>query len=430
MMRRLGDACAVQWGGHALLLLAVYLYLDPFHIGYDEFRFNRDVGPAKYLLLLAGIAIVPIAALTLAARPAEARRTVMAACTLGWPLALLALYIICGSLYARVGLGIKESFLQFGLAAMGYLVAVLTFGAARDPLRLMRTYFTLLWLALLYVVPMVVIKRLQHGQAFHTEVFLILPLMIHAGLIARTRVLRWAVGLSILLLTFVLHKNLGYVSLGISAVYLGLVLRARSPKRRRHTVHRLLFGVGGLVAIAALVSAATFLAFNHKAYVPSGNPEVRLEVYEKAWARFLASPIYGDAFSGSSLTRLDRRLVLDSPDVTTHSDWLDVLSHGGIVGLLLIVMAIGNPLMHALRAMRRQPKPSALVDLMHVLVAMMLCGTIISMFVSLFISFPLAFLYWLHLGWLAAAAVQLDRSALAMPVVDTAQGGQAGIVRA
>jgi hypothetical protein len=429
-MRRLGDACAVQWVGHALLLLAVYLYLDPFHTGYDEFRVNRDVGPAKYLLLLGGIAMLPVAALSLVARPAEARRRVVAACALGWPLALLALYIVCGSLYARIGLGIKESFLQFGLASMGFFVGVLTLGAARDPLRLMRAYFTLLWLALLYVVPMVVIKRLQHGQAFHTEVFLIVPLLMHAGLVARARVLRWAVGLGILLLTFVLHKNLGYLSLGFSAVYLGLVLRARAPKRRRHAVHRLLLGVVGLVAIGALVGAAIFVALNREAYVPSGNPEVRLEVYERAWARFFASPIYGDAFTGSTLTRLDRRLVLDSPDVTTHSDWLDVLSHGGVVGLLLIVVAIGKPLTHALRAMRRQPKPSALVDLMHVLVVMMLCGTIISMFVSLFISFPLAFLYWLHLGWLAAASVQLDRAASAMPVADTGQVGQPGIARA
>jgi hypothetical protein len=429
-MRRPGDACAVHWLGYALLLLAVFLYLDPFHTGYDEFRFNRDVGPAKYLLLLVAIVVVPVAALSLAARSAEVRQRVMAACTLGWPLAVLSLYIVCGSLYARFGLGIKESFLQFGLAPMGYLVAVLTLGAARDPLRLMRAYFTLLWLALLYVVPMVVIKRLQHGQAFHTEAFLIVPLLIHAALVARTRLMRWAAGLGIMVLTVVLHKNLGYLSFGISAAYLGLVLRARTPKRTRHAVHRLLLGVSGLVAIGAMVGAAIFLASNREAYVPPGNPEVRLEVYQKAWARFAASPIYGDAFTGSTLTGLDRLLVLDSPTVTTHSDWLDVLSHGGIVGFLLFVLAIAKPLMHALRAMRRQPKPSALLDLMHVLVAMMLCGTVISMFVSLFISFPLAFLYWLHLGWLAAASAQSDRAAPAMPAADPAPAGQPGVLRA
>lgn len=403
------DLLRVVAGG--VLLIAVLLYLDPFYTGYAEFRVNRDVGPPKYLLLAAAAAWLPIALLALAASPAPQRRQAWHAGWQGWPLALLALYIVAGSLYARFGLGIQASFLQFGLAPIGYVVGVLSFAALRDPLPLMRFYFGLLWLALLYVVPTIVVKRLEQGQAFHTEVFLIMPLLVHAGLTLRGRTWRAAAGALLLGTALVLHKNLGYLSLACSALVLWTTLRARGPRRWRPAPQRLLRQVVLLVLAGGAVAALAYLATHRERYVPSGNPEVRLEVYEKAYQRFLASPLVGDAFTGSVHTRLDRRLVLDSPDVTTHSDWLDVLSHGGLVGLALLIAAIVPPLVRAVRTLRRAPAPTPLGDALWVLVTMTVCGTIVSMFVSLFISLPLAFLYWLHIGWLVAGTAAVDGSA-------------------
>ena len=67
--------------------------------------------------------------------------------------------------------------------------------------------------------------------------------------------------------------------------------------------------------------------------LPSGNIDVRMKQYEAAMRQFIESPIWGSAYTaGSGEAYREYFRVLNIP---THSDVLDILKHGGLIGFAL-----------------------------------------------------------------------------------------------
>lgn len=402
------DLDVVALGYYAFLFWAIFLYLDPFYTGFGAFRVTRDIGPLKYISLIIGLLAGIFAFVAVSLRgsrlPAEMTRALKA----GIPLFCFAGLVLLGSAYSRFSSGLQESFLSVGLSIAGFPLAILFFHGCLQGARVINVFLGVLLASCVYIVPMIVMKHLQGGQAFHTEIFLVIPLCVYYFLKLRSRTLGWGVLLLMVATAFVLQKNLGYLMLGGSLVYLTAIHFKRFPYRVSSIGS---FMVATLMVLFALVLAAAlaFLLIKREEYLPSGNVEVRVEVYTYAINQFLASPTWGDLFSGSSLVYLKGREVLGNTHVTTHSDWLDVLSHGGMLGTALYVLAHAIPLKRAM-AILRKADLSTDVNTLHGLLAISLGGIVVGMFVSLFTSPPVATLYWFNLGLISALTARIESS--------------------
>lgn len=399
-----GGPCIVATFGLATIFLATFLYVDPFYTGYDQFRVTRDLGPAKYTVVIAALFSILAGFLAVQLKQSEVARGLWPALLRAWPLMALVLMISAGSIYARIFDDQKETFLPFASAAIGYVLGLTLIKASNQPHKVFRGYLILLTAALFYVVPAVVLKRLDGGQAFHTEIFLAVPILMYFLIGAFHWIVRLTAASAMVVLVFFLHKNLGYISFLISIALMVYLKYRPAPiqERFRRTV---LVLIAAIVALPLVAGGAFYMYQDGARHLPSGNIEIRSEVYRKALNDFVQSPVYGDMFSSSSLVDLQQARVLGRRHVTTHSDWLDILAHGGLIATMLFVAATVVPLVRSAGVLRVARETQA--D-HHMLLAAMwaICATglVVSMFVSMFLSLPVAFMFWLTLGFVDGSA--------------------------
>ncbi len=136
-------------------------------------------------------------------------------------------------------------------------------------------------------------------------------------------------------------KITGFVFAGISGFFLLAAERLRGAQENLRSVmlRRLLLLQGALgVAVTAGVVAVAI-----RAILPTGSPDVRLATYNERWLMFRDSPIWGQLFVGSPIMDVGW-LVIPS-----HSDLIDILAFGGVLGVLLLVLSTASATVHALR---------------------------------------------------------------------------------
>lgn len=384
------------------LAVSLFVLIDPFYSGYGAFRVTRDLGPLKYAGLAFGLMAV---AFVLLGQQINGKRGSAAPwrATLGsaWAVFLFFGMVFFGSLMARFHLGIQETFLPMALSVLGFPVAVILFWGLADPLRIARRFL----LGLLYVMPVVigwvVAKRFEGGQAFHIEIFLFVPLAVYVVLSLQRRWIAWGIAAGALLLALASHKNTAYLTLLVTIAHLTVIGISRQPKRRLPVqVWLLIYLLGVALLIAAL--GAAFLLINRAEYLPSGNVSVRLITYLAALDRLVASPILGTGFIDTTLVDLGSLTVLGKHTLVSHSDALDILSHGGLVGALIFSLGILRVLFRAFRLLRERDVSNEVASLVHVLGLMVVCGVITAAFNSPLITAPVGILFWFSLGLLAA----------------------------
>ena len=398
----------VALGYYGFLCWAIFFYLDPLYTGYGAFRVTRDIGPLKYISLFVGLLAGLFAFVAIRLRCGRMPTDMVRALKTGLPLFCFAGLVLAGSSYARFSSGIQESFLSVGLSIVGFPLAIVFFYGCMQGKRVINIFLGALFCCFVYILPMIAIKRIEGGQAFHTESFLVIPLCVFYFQTLRSRTLAWGLLLLMVATAFVLHKNIGYMLISGSLLYL-LFIHSRYFSRRSSSIVRLVATYFKVLAVLLSIAILIALLMNRKEYLPSGNVEVRMEVYTYAINQFLKSPFWGDFFSGSSLVYLEHMEVLGRNHVTTHSDWLDVLSHGGLLGIALYVAAHLVPFFRALSALRRAPI-STEVKMLHGLLAISVGGIVVSNFVSLFTAPPVATLYWFNLGLISALAARIESS--------------------
>lgn len=388
---------------YLFMFFALFLLIDPFYTGYGAFRVTRDLGPLKYTAMVFGAGALFFSLLGMLIKNPRAKQPPWRESLVhAWPILLFGLMVLLGSLVARNYLDIKETFLQLAIGILGFPLAVILFWSIGDRMLVARRFMQALLLVLPVVIGWVVVKRIEGGQAFHTEIFLFVPLAVYFFLSLKWRWLAWLILLSTIVLGIASHKNTAYLVLLVTLIHLLLIGMARRPARDV-SLRRALTVYGLLIVMIVGIAAVSFLLLNREEYLPSGNIEARSITYAAAMNRFLDSPIYGTAFMDTSLVQLFGLKVLGSDTLVTHSDLLDILSHGGLLGAALFLFGIYQVFFRAV-AVLRSPVDDHVKSMVHGLSVIVVCGLVTASFNSPLITLTIAVLFWFAFGLLAAVA--------------------------
>ncbi len=66
-----------------------------------------------------------------------------------------------------------------GMAVFGFLIGVLVVWLSKTPQKMINSLMRFLLVFSLYALVWIIYTRLQSGQAFHTEIFLIIPVFMY-----------------------------------------------------------------------------------------------------------------------------------------------------------------------------------------------------------------------------------------------------------
>jgi len=365
-----------------------------------------------------------------------------------WPLLLLASGVIAGSTYAQAVDGITNTFRNLGVNMLAAYLAARLVSSSREPVRLVSTYFAILAIAGIVstaVMAFVFVFQGPTAAPFHELEFFIIPLVVYVAtlndeLTPRRAAVVWG-GLATAVL---FQKNTGYLVAMGTVAYLWW-FHWRVTTHRANAIRRTLLFLVGLTFVAGLIAAYSLLRSHTDDYIPSGNIEFRMYTYERAWQKFLASPVWGDAFAGPS----SERFVLYDTGVAdnllpTHSDILDILAQGGLIAMVLFTWAHWRVIAAANRFILRSPlaergtlpgaeEPVGIADrhppryaadagvsrhvlaMTHTLVCMALLAIIAIAFNPLLVNPVRALLIWAQFGFVAGLACHFSAVAGHVP---------------
>jgi hypothetical protein len=248
-----------------------------------------------------------------------------------WPALVLAGFVLSGSLYARLAEDIQETFLGLGLGLLflpGFALAV---RCADKPMALLR------WLVVVYAATAVsmIVLLLLDDHIFHEAIFVTVPAGAYFLLHRQLTWWRALLGLALIGACLYSFKNTTFLIVlltlgGCIAIAIGRALRRSDPIARV---------IGMLVLVPLLLAVVGGLGWawwDNREVLPSGNVPYRTYMYEIAWGKFLASPLWGTAFTDASIVYFTLFQVdLPTQYLPTHSDILDLLAHGGAIAFLL-----------------------------------------------------------------------------------------------
>lgn len=317
----------------ALFLAAVWA-LDPLRLNLDRTALVKHVP----LLLTAGAIALGGVGLALFPRRSAAGVSVGRIGAGFWPLGVFSVGVLAGSLYGRLIAGVDNSFMNMGLCMLVAPALAWQVGATADPVRWGRNLFC----AVGVVAACDGLLQWAHfaGETyFHGSEFIVIPLAVYCWFAVASPALRFIGTAFFLSLAVAAHKNTGYLlalfCIGYCAFW---SIRERYKAARNPLVRERQVGTAALVGIA-LFGAGAFFYVLRSLLLPTGNPQYRLHTYERAFNKFLESPLFGSFFSGPATERFDLYQVMNSVSnvLPTHSDPLDILANGGAVYSLLFL---------------------------------------------------------------------------------------------
>jgi O-antigen ligase len=329
----------------ASMSLAGFFLVDPIAGGS-----LTKAGPAKALVLVAvyGSLFLHLVG-RLYADPLRFRRVTADIVRAWWPIMLLSLAIVLGSLYARLIGDIRETFLAVGLGMSFLPLFALAAQTSASPFGFIRR----LLLVYLGTVAAMLVVLLADLHTFHEEIFLAVPLGFYLLADPRPKVWRIALGLGLIGATLVSFKNTTFL-LVLACLFAFGLMKFMRGLQHDNRIARLLFAFLGSIFAMATIAAVVVAWLYVRDHLPSGNTEYRLETYRIAWERFLESPVWGTGFTDSAVIffRL-YRVGVATNDLPTHSDILDLLAHGGLLALALWLMTIAKLVRMTWIAMRQ-----------------------------------------------------------------------------
>lgn len=389
-----------DYGMLFVLFLAVMFAMDPFILYIDKHTIF------KHLHLMAAVPVFTLA--WVGSRLSARQGSFTSIISICWPLMLLATWIVAGALYARFHNKLDETFLIMGV----YMFV--TFGAARfiadhhDPTKLLNFYLSLLFIAIVVGAGWQA-GYLHRWSEFHEEEFLTVPLAVYIFTKARDALARgWALVLMFVLMLLVV-KNTSFMVAALALVYIwwGFVrprLAAKKVESRLfHYFLLLIFGLtlGGLYAGIKYMNGSA---------LPDGNPKYRLYTYERTWEVFQHSPVWGKSFTGAGAEKFGQFQVLASTQILpSHSDLLDILAQGGLIGLVLFLYGLWR-IARYIRLRFRLRLPEALSPTLtahfHWLAVSTLTAIPVFAFNPIMLQPGKAFLLWVNLGILIGLAIR------------------------
>lgn len=305
--------------------LAGFFFADPFFGGS-----LTKAGPVKALVFVTVWGSVGLHLFGVGLRdPRQLQRSLGAVLRAWWPLLLLGLWIVAGSLYTELVNKIHSNFLNFGLGMLFVVSLALVLDTSRHPALLLKGLVGVYVLTVLAMQAVLV----SGAHTFHEEIFLATAGSLYAFSARRWQPLWWLAGCAWLGLCMFSFKNTTFL-LVLAMLALGTALLLARTARRMDGLKFLLAMYVGTVLIVSVLAAVYLLWYTQRSELPSGNTEYRLEMYNIAWRDFLHSPLFGTGFTGSYTTYFSLyRVALETQDLPTHSDVLDMLKHGGLLAI-------------------------------------------------------------------------------------------------
>lgn len=279
------------------------------------------------LVLFGPVLVLSLAAAHLQRRPPPWQRIL----GLFAPLLALALFAAVGSAIARWELGVRDTYLTFGV----YLATLPLFAAAvpTPPHRAREWARAATGVAVAFGVLSLLgqLARPFGSEALHEIEYVVVSAFLLLYYAVGSKAVKLLALVAMAAAALYNHKLTGYIILSAALLHVGV----NAGWRRLDAGWRRAYSAAALVIVIAVVLALTLLYFEFREYLPSGNTDVRIRQYEAAWRQFLASPVWGNAFlDGSGEDFAQSLRVLNIP---THSDLLDMLKHGGLIAFGLFV---------------------------------------------------------------------------------------------
>jgi hypothetical protein len=318
------------------VVTALFIVADPLNADLERLPATRHL---PLMLSLTALLLASVGSLL---RPPGVRRAAA-----GWPvtkvvfpLVLLAVWILCGSVYARIHDGIQDTFLNTGMYMMLTLVMArgLLLSDARE--RLCALCVRAIAVSAAYMIVWMVVEHVWTGGKYHELEYMVAPVAVYFALTPSiSPAWRRLLVLFFLLGAISFLKNTAFIVILITCVYLWWVdwrFRLQEPRR--------LYRVVVMGAVAAGVALTAFFYFGNAltedVSLPDGNPGYRVRAYDKAIARFYESPAWGTLFATRSTAHFTA-FAVDVPEadnqLPTHSDPLDLAANGGVIALGLLI---------------------------------------------------------------------------------------------
>jgi hypothetical protein len=253
-----------------------------------------------------------------------------------WPLLLLSCFIFAGSAYAILAANIKESFLGMGLGMLFLPLMGLAVASSDNPMRLVKGLAAVHVLMVLTMFGFLIAT----DKVFHERMFLAVPLGVYFLMARERRIWQWPLGLALVAVCALSVKNTTFLMILATLAACGLVWITRVVRRYERLTALLMLYVG-IVSMIAIFAGLFYAWLEYKSELPSGNTIYRFEMYGIAWQRFLDSPVWGTLFAEATVNYFTVfRVAQGTQNLPTHSDILDIMAHGGMIGLLLWGMVV------------------------------------------------------------------------------------------
>ena len=391
-----------EWLVLAVLALAYLLAISAPLFGIP---FHRTILNHFALALLGPVLLVHLLGLALNRR-SPPYDEIFAVCL---PLVLLASYALVGSAVAKWELKERDTYLTFGV-----YTALLPLYAACVPTLLQRLRQWALALVTVWVLFSLAalageVARHSTRETLHEIEYLVVSGFFVLYYAVPSRAVK-LLAIAMLLAAAVLNQKLtGYIIAAMAVIHFVVA----AGWRRLLPQWRWPYGVGAIVFTAVVVAVLALLYFEFRQHLPSGNVDVRMKQYEAAMRQFLASPIWGSAYTaGSGEAYRESFRVLNIP---THSDVLDILKHGGLIGFGLFCWGYWKVFALVNRAVSAT-KGEALLNAYFVAVRFFQVAALVNFALNpLLLKGPFLIVIWGNLGLAVGLALSATRQARAVP---------------
>ncbi|PKO52001.1 MAG: hypothetical protein CVU27_04920 [Betaproteobacteria bacterium HGW-Betaproteobacteria-20] len=199
----------------------------------------------------------------------------------------------------------------------------------------------------------------------------------------------------------VAQKNTAYLILLMGIFYFFMVWGLQHGKKIKDSFLRWAFWIRVVLMGLLLATTIVLIYYFVKSSLPTGNPDYRLHTYEIAWNKFLNSPVWGTGFTGAATEKFDLFTVGSSTQtLPTHSDPLDILAQGGLIGFslwLAVFIILFRQWLFFVFQPERQLKPD-LIPYLHTLYFLIFSGFIVCMFNPILNNPGLAWTFWGAVG--------------------------------
>jgi O-antigen ligase len=274
-----------------------------------------------------------------------------------YPLIILALFIIAGSIYGSKVEHHKSTFLNFGLGMLFLPTVAIAISCSENKLGLLK------WLGVVYVLMVltILIEMPITKATHHEEIFVAVPLGLYFLSAVKPKFWEILIGLALVGVCGFSVKNTTFIMM-VAVLMLATFLWIFRFMRMRDKLKATFVSLLAMVLSGGLVAAAALVWYKYKDKLPHGNTEYRAEMYRIAWGKFIKSPIWGNGFTGETVSYFGLYKVdMATSYLPTHSDIIDIMANGGAIGLFLWFVAVMNVLFFLVTAFSKLSKRTSLL---------------------------------------------------------------------